>query len=94
MFDIQRKADGAISISGRLDAASAPQAETFLSDVSGDVTLDFTGLDYISSAGLGQVFALYRRLSTAGSKLTLTGMSPQVKYVFSLARLDKVMEIR
>lgn len=94
MFDIQNRGDGAIAVIGRLDAASAPQAEKFLADVSGDVTLDFTGLDYISSAGLGQIFALFRRLSASGNKLTLTGMTPQVRYVFQLARLDQHMDIR
>ena len=93
MFDIQRKSDGVIALIGRLDAAQVPKAEAVLGQLSGDITVDFAALDYISSSGLGQLFALYRRVTASGNRLKLVGMTPQVKYVFHLGRLDTVFDI-
>ena len=51
-----------VVISGRLDAAQSPAAQAFLDKVQGTVTLDCSGLEYISSAGLGVLLKTQKRL--------------------------------
>ena len=93
MFDIQKRADGAIALKGRLDAAQASRIQEFVASAEGDTVVDFSELEYISSAGLGQMVALHQKLTKSGSRLTLTGMTQPVKYVFHLARLDTILKI-
>jgi anti-sigma B factor antagonist len=53
MLAIDFGAQGEVVITGRLDAAQCPAAQAFLDKVEGTVRLDCSGLEYISSAGLG-----------------------------------------
>ena len=58
-----------IALEGRLDTMTAPQLEQELTDSLKDVTdltLDFSGLEYISSAGLRVVFLANKRMAGAG----------------------------
>ena len=52
MFEIDYAENGAVSCSGRLDAAQSAKAEAFLGRLDASQTLDFEHLEYISSAGL------------------------------------------
>ena len=62
-MEIKKQADGAnltVSLSGRLDTTTAPVFEKELKEsLNGvsDLTLDFSGLEYISSAGLRVLFS-------------------------------------
>ena len=53
MLAIDFGTGGVVVISGRLDAAQAQAAQTFLDACQGTVTLDCGSLEYISSAGWG-----------------------------------------
>ena len=66
MLAIEFGADGAVVIAGRLDAAQCPAAQAFLEHVEGTVTLDCSGLEYISSAGLGVLLKTQKRLAGVG----------------------------
>lgn len=96
-LDIQMgDADGnarTVRLSGRLDAAQADRALAALSPLSGALTLDLTGLEYISSAGLGVVVQTYKRLVAAGGSLRLVNLEPRVRNVFSLSGLDRVIPV-
>ena len=86
-------ADGAVVMSGRLDAAQCPAALAFLEKVNGTVTLDCRGLDYISSAGLGVLLKTQKRLAGAGGKLRLTGVSRHLQDIFLYSGFDQIFEI-
>jgi len=92
VFDIRRSEDGSITLSGRLDAASAPVAREFLAAVDGTARLDFSRLDYIASVGLGILAAAQRRLVDRGQGLVLTGLSPHLREVLSLAGFEGIFE--
>ncbi len=92
MFDITRGEDGAIVLSGRLDAASAPVAREFLLSVEEASQLDFSDLVYIASAGLGILVAVQRRLMEKGEGLSLTGLSPHLKEVLVLAGFEGIFK--
>lgn len=92
MFDIRRDTDGAVLLSGRLDALSAPTAREFLATLNETTRLDFSGLDYIASVGLGLLVGVQRRLLGAGDGLVLSGLSPHLREVFALAGFEGVFE--
>jgi anti-sigma B factor antagonist len=86
-------ADGAVVMSGRLDAAQCPAALAFLEKVNGTVTLDCRGLEYISSAGLGVLLKTQKRLTGAGGKLRLTGVNRHLQDIFLYSGFDQIFEI-
>ena len=93
MFDIKISEDGAVLLTGRLDAAQAEKARSVLNTLDRPVIIDFCGLDYISSAGLGVLLGLRQRLDAAGHKIKLINMNKHVRDVFRYAGMDQLFEI-
>ena len=93
MFDIHLLAGGEVKVTGRLDAAESDRALAILRGLTGPVTVDCAGLDYISSAGIAVIMDTYKRLSTTGHALRLVNLTPRVKNVFTYAGLDKLLGI-
>ena len=94
MFDITKKDDSTVILSGRFDAAQTNRAESLFSDINASCTVDFTNLEYISSAGLGVLIATYKRLNKSGFNMKLINMSNHIKDIFHYARLDKIFDIQ
>lgn len=78
---------------GRLDAAAAVRLERFLLEVNSSAVVDFEELDYISSGGLGEMFAAQKRLKSAGEALVLRNLNPHIREVFAIAGFDAFFEI-
>jgi len=93
MLAIERGADGAVVLNGRLDAAQAPAAQSFLDQVQGLVTLDCGQLEYISSAGLGVLLKTQKRLQATGGKLRLVHLKPHLRDIFTYSGFDQLFEI-
>jgi anti-sigma B factor antagonist len=93
MLSIDLGAGGAVVLAGRLDAAQAASAQTFLDAQEGTVTLDCSGLEYISSAGLGVLLKTQKRLLAAGGKLRLTGVNRHIQDIFRYSGFDQIFEI-
>lgn len=93
MLSIDWGPDGAVVINGRLDAAQAATAQSFLDTVRGTVTLDMTRLDYISSAGLGVLLKTQKRLLASAGKLRLVGVKPHLRDILSYSGFDQIFEI-
>ena len=47
----------------------------------------------MSSAALGKLITLHKKLGGLGGKLVLCGISPQIFEVFAITKLDKVFKI-
>ena len=93
MLAIDYGPTGEVVIAGRLDAAQSPSAQAFLDKVEGTVTLDCSGLEYISSAGLGVLLKTQKRLLTSGGKLRLSGVSRHLMDIFGYSGFDQLFEI-
>ena len=93
MFSITVKDDGEIVLSGRLDASQVEIADTVFDRVSATTRVNFSGLDYISSAGLGILLKTQKRLGQSGHFLILSNMNKLVRDVFRIARFDLVFRI-
>ena len=93
MLAIDHGTAGTVVIKGRLDAAQARTAQAFLDGVQGTVTLDCTGLEHISSAGLGVLLKTQKRLLAVGGKLRLTGVSRHLQDILGYSGFDQLFEI-
>lgn len=93
MFDIGIGEEGSIFIAGRLDAAQTEKAQTFLDSVEGSATVDFSRLDYISSAGLGVLLRTQKRLMADGGGLRLINVSPHINNIFRYSGFDHIFEV-
>ncbi|MGE0358442.1 MAG: STAS domain-containing protein [Burkholderiales bacterium] len=93
MLAIDHGAQGVVVITGRLDASQCPTAQAFLDKVEGTVTLDCSGLEYISSAGLGVLLKTQKRLLAASGKLRLVGVNRHLQDIFQYSGFDQIFEI-
>jgi len=57
------------------------------------VLINFEGVDYLSSAMLGKLIAVHKRLALKKGELKLCGIKPSIREVFEITRLDKVFDI-
>jgi anti-anti-sigma factor len=93
MFDIRVDPDGQVLMTGRLDAAESERALEILRGLERSLTLDCSGLDYISSAGIGVIIETYKRLRSAGHTLKLVKLVPRLREIFAYAGVDRVLTI-
>ena len=82
-----------LALEGWLDTSTAPQLADAIAGIGPDCTnliLDFSSLEYISSAGLRQVVAAHKKMRGA---LTITNVSAEVMQVFNMAGFTKRLNI-
>ncbi|MBM4162018.1 MAG: STAS domain-containing protein [Ignavibacteria bacterium] len=93
MLDIRLTERGDVILAGRFDAAQLEKARSVLDTLVSTSTVDFGGLEYISSAGLGLLIATQRRLKEGGHELKLRNLSPHIRDIFKIARFDLIFRI-
>jgi len=93
MFDIILGENDKVILSGRFDASQVERAESFFSNVEQSVIIDFKKLEYISSAGLGVLLAVNKKLSDSGNSVKLINMNEHIRDIFRYAGFDKIFEI-
>lgn len=83
-----------IAIEGRLDASTARDFEAAIMAAvgTGPVVLDFTEVDYISSAGLRVLLLALKALTAKGRRLALAMPNPDVMDVIKLTGFDKLLD--
>ncbi len=66
-----------------------------LADTAGaaELRLDLCALEYLSSAGLGKLLVLYKRLRAAGGRLSFCKVRPVVYEVFEVTRLTGLFDV-
>jgi anti-anti-sigma factor len=55
------------------------------------VVLDFSGVDYISSAGLRVLMLAAKEARVSGGKIAVALLQPLVSEIFQISRFDKVL---
>ena len=84
-----------LAIQGRIDTTPAPQLEAELrSDIDGvtELYLDFTGVEYISSAGLRVLLSAQKLMSRQG-KMVLSHVNESVMEVFEVTGFSDILTI-
>lgn len=93
MFEIGFSENKGIELTGRLDAANAVKAQSFLDKVEGEFVLDLSGLNYMSSAGLGVLLKTHKRLMASGQGIKLINVRHHIHDIFRYSGFDKLFEI-
>lgn len=93
MLNISVGDDGTVHLKGRFDASQAEEARDVFLDVRRTCVVNFSELDYISSAGLGVLLEAQQRLQSTGHELQLRNMNRHTRMVFELAGFDAIFKI-
>ena len=95
---IEKKVNGnalEIALEGRLDTMTAPELEAELNQSLGGVdslTLDFSKLEYISSAGLRVLLSAHKIMSSKGG-MKVTNVNEIVQEVFEVTGFADILNI-
>jgi anti-sigma B factor antagonist len=86
-----------VSISGDIDLETSPKLREFLKPKSSKKTplllLDFSEVNYIDSSGLATLIEYFQVVRGFGGKLALASLSPRVKNVFEIVRLEQIFSL-
>jgi anti-anti-sigma factor len=86
-----------VAIFGDVTGASEPALmEAYAKAVDGGartIVLDFAGLEYMNSGGIGLLVTLLVRSKRQGQRLLAVGLSDHYREIFSLIRLDEAIGI-
>jgi len=99
-MDIATRTQNDVTIAafrGSLDSKTSPQAQQALDGICAAGTrkllVDFTALDYISSAGLRVLLATTKRVKGAGGALRLFGLNETVREVFDISGFSTIFAV-
>ena len=84
-----------VALEGRLDTITAPELETELKaslDGVSKLTLDFSKLEYISSAGLRVLLSTQKRMNAQGS-MTVTNVNATIMEIFEVTGFNDILTI-
>ncbi len=98
-MDIETKTEGDVTVLefvGNLDTNTSPDAKEKLDEVlDGGATkllVDFTRLDYVSSAGLRILLATAKRLRGSG-ELRLCALNETVQEIFDISGFSSLLKV-
>ena len=84
-----------LALEGRLDTVTSPELEKELKaslDGADSLILDFSKLDYISSAGLRVLLSAHKQMSTKGG-MKVTNVNEIVREVFDVTGFADILNI-
>jgi anti-sigma B factor antagonist len=97
---VPRNAEGCViyDISGDIDLANSPtMRKVLLGEIkekhTRKVLLNLQSVRYIDSSGIASLVEGLKASRDSGSRLILFGLSPSVREVLELSRLQKIFEI-
>jgi anti-sigma B factor antagonist len=87
-----------VKVTGRLDSFTAPKLSEELSKINDQgrfkIVLDFTSLDFISSAGLRVLIASLKNCKRYNrGDVVVAGLTPAIQTVFELAGFHRIIKI-
>jgi anti-anti-sigma factor len=85
-----------VAINGSLDSTTSPEAKKSIDDVlvkAKKVLLDFSALDYISSAGLRVLLGAAKQLRGSGGTLAMFGLNQSVREVFEISGFSSILSV-
>jgi anti-anti-sigma factor len=100
-MDVSTRTEGEVTViafAGNLDSNTSPVAQqaidAFLAGGGKKLVVDFSALDYISSAGLRVLLGAAKKLQGAGSGLRLFGLNETVREVFEISGFSKILVVK
>ena len=81
--------EATLALEGWLDTQTAPEVQSELESLGDDIqslVLDMASLEYISSSGVRQVVAAYKKMN---GNLTVKNVSASIMGIFKITGIDK-----
>ena len=85
-----------IEVKDRIDTVTAPDFENEILDEMGkfdSLIIDFTNLEYISSAGLRVLIATQKKLKPENIPMTIINVNDTINEIFRMSGFDKILKI-
>ena len=85
-----------IKVEDRIDTVTAPDFENEILDEMGEfdsLVIDFSNLEYISSAGLRVLIATQKKLKPENIPMTINNVNDSIKEIFRISGFDKILKI-
>jgi anti-anti-sigma factor len=86
-----------LTVTGRVDAEAASEFELvcrqWLLPDDRNLILDFSGLQYITSAGLSSILSAGKEVDRRGGRLLICGLSGRIKPVFVFTGFDSLFPL-
>jgi anti-sigma B factor antagonist len=98
-FDVVRPAESEVvlSVSGEVDLGTAADLEktafTLLEQRPRSLVLDFSGVPFCDSSGIGVLVRLYNRATGIGCRVTIRRPTPNVRAVLEMTALTRIFQI-
>lgn len=98
-MEIKERREGGrliLEVKGRLDSVTARQMEEALSQAlesAGELLFDFTGLEYISSAGLRVLLNAHKKMESKEGRMAVTGVNEEVNEVFVITGFSEILNM-
>jgi anti-sigma B factor antagonist len=90
-MEIEHVDQGVLSLRGPLTMENVPP---FLNAVRREnartVILDFSGVPYLDSSGLGSLVSAYTSCQKSGRRVALTGVNQRVMKVFEITKVEQI----
>ncbi len=85
-----------ISISGRIDASNSKDLKSRFTEVQtspSNYVMDFSGVDFIDSSGLGAFVACLKSAIEHGGNIKIANLQKKVRMVFEITRIHRICDI-
>ena len=86
-----------VFISGNIDIPGAEDLKKTLAGLGEDdlnaVVIDFTGVTFIGSSGIGKLLLFYKNFTAKGGSLSIVNLSDEIVALFKAIKLDKLFNI-
>ncbi len=99
-MDIEVTQTGGVTLvvpNGDLDMGTADQMKRTLTELiekgQSKLVMDLSGVAYVDSSGLGALVAAMKQARAVGGNLKLCGLQEDVRSIFEMTRLIKVMAV-
>lgn len=84
-------------VNGRMDAITTTEFDKKIDEIlqqeENTIIVDFSGLDYISSAGLRSILSASKRLKGKGGSIILAALKDVVRDVFEISGFSSILPI-
>ncbi len=96
---IEKRVDGeklVVTLTGKLDTTTAPELAEAMEDAFSEITelvFDVTELDYVSSAGLRELFRFQKKMTGLRGTMKIVGTNEDVREIFDITGFTDLFTI-
>lgn len=84
-------------IEGEIDINSSPMLkksfDKIIAGKASKLVINLSKVSYVDSSGLATLVEMLKNMRAYGGRMRLAGMSPKIKSLFEITKLDRLFEI-